>query len=270
MYYIQIAILCLFGILLTGCQNQMSSDSSANLEAAEESVEEASSGNVEDHAQDASTAAADDDAVEKNSTEIEKIVETDELPISFNLEIPFTSQAPHGNWNLPYQEACEEASMIMAAHYLLDLGEFTAESSNREILDLIEFETQNGYKIDLTASETVEVVNAYYEGDLTAKTMHDPAVDDIKKEIVAGNVVIMPFAGRELDSPFYTPPGPPYHMMVIRGFNEDGFITNDPGTRTKGENFLFSYDNIMSAFHDWNGGDVANGKKELVVVQKAQ
>src|SRR3989344_4828168 len=35
-----------------------------------------------------------------------------------NLKVPFTSQAPTGNWDLPYQEACEEASALMAIRYV--------------------------------------------------------------------------------------------------------------------------------------------------------
>ena len=39
------------------------------------------------------------------------------LPASLLLEVPFTSQAPFGNWDEPYQEACEEAVMLMLMHY---------------------------------------------------------------------------------------------------------------------------------------------------------
>ena len=31
-----------------------------------------------------------------------------------NLDIPFTSQAPSLNWDQPYQDFCEEASILMA------------------------------------------------------------------------------------------------------------------------------------------------------------
>src|SRR3990167_747254 len=35
-----------------------------------------------------------------------------------NLDIPFTSQAPHLNWDQPYQDFCEEASILMAVQYV--------------------------------------------------------------------------------------------------------------------------------------------------------
>ena len=30
------------------------------------------------------------------------------LPAEINLKVPFTAQAPHANWELPYGEACEK------------------------------------------------------------------------------------------------------------------------------------------------------------------
>jgi len=44
----------------------------------------------------------------------EKIAEEKSiLPESYNLGVPFTSQAPEANWQIPFKEACEEASVLM-------------------------------------------------------------------------------------------------------------------------------------------------------------
>ena len=40
------------------------------------------------------------------------------LTKEINLDVPFTSQAPHLNWDQPYQDFCEEASVLMAVQYL--------------------------------------------------------------------------------------------------------------------------------------------------------
>src|SRR3989338_6436262 len=45
---------------------------------------------------------------------VSPIVSTKEV----NLDIPFTSQAPHLNWEQPYQDFCEEASVLMAVQYV--------------------------------------------------------------------------------------------------------------------------------------------------------
>lgn len=267
-YILQIIILSLIGILIAACTSQRIEKKSDVL------VHDSNSTVLESSQVEESDAQTNKEVLVESKEEAvipaEKEDKEVSIPSTFKLDIPFSSQAPYGNWALPYQEACEEASMIMAAHYLLDLGEFTPEISNNEILQLIDFQEKNQYKIDITAAETAEVINKYYDGKLSAKTILNPSIDDIKRELLKKNVVIMPFAGRQLDTPFYTQPGPQYHMMVIKGFNQKGFITNDPGTLTKGKDFVFSYKNIMDSFHDWNGGDVANGKKELVVVSKKE
>jgi len=41
-----------------------------------------------------------------------------ELPETHLLDLPFFSQAPDGNRNQPWQDACEEASIILPAFWL--------------------------------------------------------------------------------------------------------------------------------------------------------
>jgi hypothetical protein len=45
-----------------------------------------------------------------------------QIPDSYNLAVPFAPQAPRGDWSLPYQEACEEASLIMAYRFFSKQG----------------------------------------------------------------------------------------------------------------------------------------------------
>ena len=54
-------------------------------------------------------------------------------------------------------------------------------------------------------------------------------------------------------------------MLVVRGYTDDKFITNDVGTR-KGENYQYDYDVLMNSIHDWNDGDVDNGQRVVIVV----
>src|SRR5512133_656297 len=39
------------------------------------------------------------------------------IPREKHLLVPFMVQAPNANWDMPYQEACEEASLLMVAGY---------------------------------------------------------------------------------------------------------------------------------------------------------
>jgi len=94
-----------------------------------------------------------------------------------------------------------------------------------------------------------------------------PSVNDIKEIIASGKLVIVPAAGRELGNPFYRSPGPLYHMLLIKGYTQNRFITNDAGTK-RGENYPYDFDTVTNANHDWNGGNVEAGAKKIIIVGK--
>jgi hypothetical protein len=79
--------------------------------------------------------------------------------------------------------------------------------------------------------------------------------------------VIVPAAGRLLGNPYFTAPGPIYHMLILRGYTASNqFISNDPGTK-RGESYVYSVDTIMNAMHDWNNGEeITEGAKRVLVV----
>lgn len=188
------------------------------------------------------------------------------LPPAINLAVPFTVQAPHANWEDPYGEFCEEASVLMAASYIKGLAIPSPEFADQKLLEIKAFEERRfGYYKDTTAAETMIILKEFYGID-KVRLIEDPTAEDIKKALAEKKVVIIPAAGRELGNPYFQSPGPLYHMLVIKGYTKEGnFITNDPGTR-RGADFIYSPEVIINAIHDWNGGDVSNGKKVIIVV----
>lgn len=194
------------------------------------------------------------------------------LPPSINLAIPFASQAPHANWDLPYQEACEEASMIMAARFLRGQP-LDADIMDAEILKLVDWQEKRfGYYKDTTAAEMAIVMREYF-GFNRVEVRTEFTIDDIKREIAAGRPVILPAAGRLLSNPNFRQPGPVYHALTVKGYLKDGsIITNDPGTRN-GKDFLYDPEILYNAIHDWVIGDITLGQKAMIVVyagEKAQ
>ncbi|MEK7653320.1 MAG: C39 family peptidase [Patescibacteria group bacterium] len=171
-----------------------------------------------------------------------------EVPSKFELSVSFASQAPFANWDALHEEACEEAAMIMAAKYFKKqpLNETIMEE---EIQKLVKWEEENGYEIDLTAEEMADILKNYF--GLSASVNKEVTVDRIKYEISRGNLVIAPAAGRDLHNPNFKQPGPIYHALVIKGYNNSEFITNDPGTR-KGNGFRYPYNILISAVHNWD------------------
>jgi len=189
-----------------------------------------------------------------------------EFPHEVNLAVPFTVQAPHQNWDLPYKEFCEEASMVMAASFVLGKDIPGADYADVEMWKVKAFEEKRlGYYEDTTAEEVALILREYWRIPNVA-VVYEPTVADIKKSLAEGRAVIMPAAGRMLGNPYFRQPGPLYHMLVIKGYTRDGrFITNDPGTR-RGADFLYSPEVLLNAMHDWNGGNVTGGRKVMVVV----
>ncbi len=188
------------------------------------------------------------------------------IPVSFNLDIPFTSQAPHSNWDLPYQEACEEASSLMAKWFIDGVKSKTKEESDKEILALVDWENKmfGDYK-DMIAAQVLTILHDYFKIP-KSYAIENPTIDDIKNAVALGYPVIVPAAGKQLGNPNFRNGGPPYHMFVVRGYTNTQFITNDPGTRN-GKNYAYEFATVMNAMHDWNNGDVVNGKKVVIVVK---
>lgn len=186
------------------------------------------------------------------------------LPSEVNLKIPFSQQAPFSNWGLPFKEACEEASLIMAHRFLT--GEPLDEKIMREeILKLVEWEKKEfGYFEDTTAEEMAKTLRKYFK-HRKVEVRTEFTIDDIKREVAAGHPVILPVAGRLLGNPNFRQPGPIYHVLVVKGYTKTHIITNDPGTR-KGADFLYTPEVIMNAIHDWNAQDILKGKKVMVAL----
>ena len=211
---------------------------------------------VEDEPSDESVDATDDASPTSDST----------LPTTFNLAVPFTPQAPFANWDLPYQEACEEASAYMVYMYYQGepSGLINPNDADEAIWELVDFQNDLfGDYLDTTADETRQFIDLFY--NLTVIVEEDPTVELIKEEIAAGRPVIVPAAGRELGNPFFSGDGPLYHMLVIKGYTEDQFIVNDPGTK-RGQDYVYDIDVLMSAIGDWNDGDPANGAKRVILL----
>jgi hypothetical protein len=189
-----------------------------------------------------------------------------ELATSINLSVPFTSQAPYGVWDVLHEDTCEEAAIFMVVRYYQ--GETVATidqaEADKELYRLVALEDSFGMGLSITAEQTKEVIEAAYP-DFRAELVYNPTTDDLKRLLAAGHPVVVPAAGRELGNPNFSGEGPLYHMYVLRGYTEDGFISNDPGTRL-GREYFYSTNVVMNAIRDWNNGDVSHGARVVVVI----
>jgi hypothetical protein len=188
------------------------------------------------------------------------------LPAEVNLKVPFTPQAPHQNWELPYQEFCEEASVLMAASYVKGETISGPDDADKKMLAVMGFEMQKfGTYKDTTAEETAVILREYF-GLSKVEVVPDPTEQSLKQALAQGKVAVVPAAGRELGNPNFRRPGPLYHMLVVKGYTKTGdLITNDPGTRN-GADYVYKPSILLNAVRDWNGGDVYTGRKVAIIV----
>ncbi len=184
-----------------------------------------------------------------------------------NWNVPFTSQAPLLNWDAVHQEACEEASILMVLSYFNGSTFASGEDANNKIQHILDLNEELGFPIDLTSEQVVEVVK-HEEPALSAVILDNPTKEDIIDALDQGALVIVPAAGRMLGNPYFRSPGPIYHMLVLRGYTADGqyVITNDPGTKN-GKEFVYRWQVLLDAIHDWNqGNEITEGASRVVVV----
>jgi len=195
-------------------------------------------------------------------------VRAEELPKQINLDVPFFAQAPEGDWSMPWQEACEEASVVLAYYYATG-KDLSKEQFKKEVLALVDWQNEVYGDYEHTSmNQTLEILKANYELEVGSyELLEDPTINDLKRELAQGNVIIAPFAGRQLGNPFYSGEGPYYHVMLLKGYDEKHFIANDVGTK-RGENFNYSYETIMSAMHDWDDEDVELAERRVILVKR--
>lgn len=202
------------------------------------------------------------------SSESEQNVESAppmELPKEVNLTVPFFSQAPEGDWSQPWQDACEESSLLLA-HYGMKGETITKADFKKKVLEMVDWENEHfGYYESTPVEQVVELYKGYFADAFEVKVIEDPTVEDLKQELAQGHLIVGPFAGRMLGNPFYSGEGPYYHMMVIKGYDEAHFITNDVGTR-RGENFIYTYQTILDAMHDYKEPGIENQSARAIIL----
>lgn len=191
------------------------------------------------------------DEIKQNPIEVPKEEKEDEeledRPSRLNHEVKFASQAPHSNWDMPYQEACEEAALIQAYKYFYQ-EDLTPDIMDQEILKLVEWEKQNlGVMSDTDLVEVKRIAEEYF--NLNVEIDEEVSEEHIKDLLAKGYLILVPTAGRELGNPNFKQPGPLYHFLVVRGYDWNDFITNDLGTR-KGDGYKYKYKTLINAIHD--------------------
>lgn len=112
-----------------------------------------------------------------------KDVDLSDLPTEMNLAVPFFAQAPDGNRSLPRKEACEEASLVLAAYYL-NGKTLTKTQFKEDIFALVNLQKDLfGDYVDTDVEQTAKLFEVFY-GIGTTKIIDNPTIEQMKAELV--------------------------------------------------------------------------------------
>ena len=175
------------------------------------------------------------------------------LPAAVILPVPFTPQAPLGNW-AARQHTCEEASLVMVDRYLHGdhsgalIDGHTADAAINQV-------TAWKPAQDLTPLQVGEVAQKYM--GWAYKVLPSTRLN-MKQQLSLGRPLIVGVRTHGLGNSNY----PGYsshfeqagwsvsHYLVVAGYDQnDTYILNDPGL-TRGHGYHISYDQLMHAIDD--------------------
>lgn len=187
------------------------------------------------------------------------------LPSSKNIDVPFTSQAPTGNWSEPWKNACEETSIYMVSSFYAD----DAIKRDQAIKRIKEIIAAKNEEFNVSADESLEKISELIKllgMPWTTEIVQNPSIEDIKKQLASNQPIIAPVFAPALH---YAAGGPDYHVMVMTGYDDktSEFIVNDPALKN-GKGIRFKYDVFMKAIHDLNSKNYTAGTKALLFTKQ--
>lgn len=188
-------------------------------------------------------------------------------------DVPFVVQAPLAQWqDKRYQNACEEAALLMAYYWTQGQAQISPQQATQEIAQLVAYEIKTwGQYVDHSTADTAKIMQDYF-GYGQVQVFQDITPEQIIQQLQNNKLVIAAMDGQKLNNPYFTPPGPEQHMIVFLGYDPstDEFITHDPGTR-RGKNFRYARQTIAQALRDYPTGEhlpITQVRKNMFVVGK--
>ncbi len=170
-----------------------------------------------------------------------------------NSSVPFTTQAPTGEWSdQRQQDGCEEASALMAIRWVQGKKSISSSEARKEIIAMSDFSLKKyGEYRDVSLEDLKKWIFEDYFKYSKVEVKKNVTIKDMINELQKGKIIIIPANGQKLGNPYFSPPGPERHMLVVRGYDpkKKQFITNDPGTK-RGNAYRYNeqtlYNSIMA------------------------
>lgn len=170
------------------------------------------------------------------------------------LPVPYTSEIPNGSWVKPWNNACEEASIVVVSDYYFGYKSITKKIAIENMAPLFKIEDKIfGGNANTDAAQTAKLINEYT--DASAVIKNNPTLEEIKDELRNNRPVISFHYAKDLKNPNHRwrAGGSYYHVMAIVGFddNTQDFLVHDSGDPISGAYYRYSYNTIMNTLHDY-------------------
>lgn len=177
------------------------------------------------------------------------------------LSVPYSVQAPNANWKV-FENACEEDALMMYHLYLEGdhRADIPASEADPALRAMQKWQVDNwGAEKDLSLERTGQLAKALwgYQYEVLPATR-----ENIRAQITMGRPVIIPVMTRSLENNYYGA-GTVYHEVLIKGYKDDGVITNDGGV-AQGKNWFYSW-NVMFQAIDAQTPKMNQGRLVLVL-----
>lgn len=187
------------------------------------------------------------ETVKEVETPKAKPAQVKSIPATFDITVPYVPQAPLSNWTV-HEESCEEAAIYMYRGYLEGIqypgGRIPDAEADSVFRAMKTWQVKSyGSEPDLTMTALGAFAQSYYgykpvvEKDITA--------ENIKKAVSDGHPVIVPVMTHSLQNTMYGPVSV-YHVLLIKGYDANGVITNDAGVGN-GVNKHYTWDILWQA-----------------------
>jgi uncharacterized protein YvpB len=175
------------------------------------------------------------------------------IPTAVLLPVPYTSQAPLGNW-AARQHTCEEASLVMVDRYLH--GDHSGDLIDPQTADsAINQITADKPSVDLTTVQVGQVAQRYL--GWAYKVLPADRLN-MKQQLALGRPLIVGVRTHGLGNANYPGYRTHYeeagwsvsHYLVVTGYDQaDTYVLNDPGL-TRGHGYHINYEQLMHAIDD--------------------
>jgi hypothetical protein len=169
-------------------------------------------------------------------------------PQHVSLHVAYVAQALDGDWVAPWDEACEEASLLMVEAYYDGQIAIPKKQARGRMQDMFDWEDRAFQKNDDTdAEQTTHLVSQHTS--FHATVIRNPTLGDIKHELSSQRPVIAFVNMYQL----YQEPdlGDSFHVLVITGYDDQAqtFHVNDPARKNQ---HTYPYAVLLNALHDYN------------------